>query len=45
MHSANAPNKLWSWDITYLNSPVKGMYYYLYMIMDVFSRKIVGWEV
>ena len=45
MHSANAPNKLWSWDITYLNGPVRGMYYYLYMIMDVFSRKIVGWEV
>ena len=28
-----------------LNGPVRGMYYYLYMIMDVFSRKIVGWEV
>ena len=45
MHSADAPDKLWSWDISYLNGPIKGMFYYLYMIIDVFSRKIVGWEV
>lgn len=45
MHSADAPNKLWSWDITYLKGPITGMFYYLYMIIDVFSRKIVGWEV
>ena len=42
---ASAPNQLWSWDITYLASTVKGMFFYLYLIMDVFSRKVVGWEV
>jgi len=42
---ANAPNQLWSWDITYLATTVKGVFFYLYLIMDVFSRKIVGWEV
>ncbi len=42
---ASAPNQLWSWDITYLATTVKGMFFYLYLIMDVYSRKIVGWEV
>ncbi len=42
---ANGPNQLWSWDITYLATTVKGIFFYLYLIMDVFSRKIVGWEV
>lgn len=42
---ANMPNQLWSWDITYLATTVKGIFFYLYLIMDVFSRKIVGWEV
>ena len=42
---ATAPNKVWSWDITYLKSPIRGQYFFLYMIMDVFSRKIVGSEV
>ena len=42
---ANAPNQLWSWDITYLATTVKGIFFYLYLIMDVYSRKIVGWEV
>jgi len=42
---ANAPNQLWSWDITYLATTVKGVFFYLYLIMDVYSRKIVGWEV
>ncbi|ABQ25739.1 Integrase, catalytic region [Geotalea uraniireducens Rf4] len=42
---ATEPNQLWSWDITYLSTTVKGLYFYLYLIMDVFSRKIVGWEV
>jgi len=42
---ANAPNQLWSWDITYLATTLKGQFFYLYLIMDVFSRKIVGWEV
>ena len=44
-HKATGPNQTWSWDITFLPSPVRGLYYYLYMIMDVWSRKIVGWEV
>jgi transposase InsO family protein len=38
-------NQIWSWDITYLKSPVKGLYYYLYLIMDIYSRMIVGWEI
>lgn len=42
---AMAPNCVWSWDITYLKSPIRGQYYFLYMIMDVFSRMIVGSEV
>jgi putative transposase len=42
---ADAPNQLWSWDITYLPSTIRGIFYYLYMVMDVYSRKIVGWEV
>jgi putative transposase len=42
---ASAPGQTWSWDITYLRSPIRGIFYYLYLIMDVWSRKIVGWEV
>ena len=42
---AKRPNQVWSWDITYLYSPIKGVYFYLYLIVDVFSRKIVGWAV
>jgi putative transposase len=44
-HEATGPNQLWSWDITYLPSQVQGLYFYLYLIMDVFSRKIVGWSI
>jgi putative transposase len=43
--AATAPNQLWSWDITYLATTVQGTFFYLYLILDVFSRKIVGWEV
>ena len=43
--TASAPGQLYSWDITYLPTPVKGIYFYLYMFMDIFSRKIVGWQV
>jgi putative transposase len=43
-HIATAPKQLWSWDITYLASFVKGRFYYLYLFEDVFSRKIVGYE-
>ena len=42
---ADAANQLWSWDITYLATRVKGLYFYLYLIMDVYSRKIVGWDI
>ena len=42
---ATAPNQLFSWDITYLPAPVKGIYFYLYLFMDIFSRKIVGWQI
>jgi putative transposase len=44
-HRATAPNQLWSWDITYLATTVQGIFFYLYLIMDVYSRKIVGLEV
>ena len=36
---------MWSWDITYLNSPIRGAYYYLYLVEDIFSRMIVGWTI
>ena len=40
---AEAPNQVWSWDITKLRGPVKWTYYYLYVILDIFSRYVVGW--
>lgn len=42
---ATAPNQVWSWDITKLKGPVKWTYYYLYVIIDIFSRHAVGWMV
>ena len=42
---ADGPDQLWSWDITYLATTIRGIYFYLYLILDVYSRKIVGWEV
>ena len=42
---ATGPNQLWSWDITKLFGPAKWTYFYLYVILDVFSRFIVGWMV
>jgi len=44
-HKATGPNQVWMWDITYLPGAVKGIYYYLYLILDLYSRKIVGWEI
>ena len=43
--SATAPDELFSGDITYLATPVNGIYFYLYLFMDIFSRKVVGWQV
>ena len=40
---ATAPNQVWTWDITKLLGPVKGIYYSLYVILDIFSRYVVGW--
>jgi putative transposase len=42
---ATKPNELWSWDITKLKGPTTWSYYYLYVIMDVFSRCVVGWMI
>jgi putative transposase len=42
---ATAPNEVWSWDITKLLGPVKWAYYYLYVLLDIFSRYVVGWMV
>lgn len=41
-HCARGPNQVWSWDITYLRSPVRGAFYFLYLFIDVWSRKIVA---
>ncbi len=42
---ATAPNQLWSWDITKLKGPEKWRYFHLYVILDIFSRYVVGWMV
>ena len=42
---ATGPNQVWSWDIAKLKGPVKWTYYYLYVIMDIFSRYVVGWMI
>ena len=42
---ATAPNQVWSWDITKLKGPVKWSYFHLYVIIDIFSRYVVGWMV
>ena len=44
-HRATGPNQVWSWDITYLLSPVCGVFFYLYLIVDIWSRRIMGWAV
>jgi putative transposase len=43
VHRATRPNQVWSWDITWLPTTTRGKYLYLYLIMDVWSRRIVGW--
>ena len=44
-YEATAPCQVFSWDITYLKGPAKGVFFYLYLIMDIYSRKAVGYEV
>jgi putative transposase len=44
-YTATGPNQVWSWDITYLRSTLRGSFFYLYMVLDIWSRKIVGFEV
>jgi len=44
-YRASAPCEVWTWDITWVPGPIAGMFFYLYLIVDIFSRKIVGWEV
>jgi transposase InsO family protein len=45
VHNAAGPNQVWSWDITYLPTPVRGRFLHLYLVMDVWSRRIMGWDV
>jgi putative transposase len=45
VHQTTRPNQVWSWDITWLPTTVRGVYLYLYLVMDVWSRRIVGWRV
>jgi putative transposase len=42
---ASGPLQVWTWDISYLRTSVRGEYFYLYMVVDLFSRRIVGWAV
>lgn len=44
-HCATGPNQLYAWDITYLPGPIAGMFFFLYLVLDVYSRKIVAHEV
>lgn len=44
-HCATGPNQLYAWDITYLPGPIRGMFFFLYLVLDVYSRKIVAHEV
>ena len=43
--TATGPDQVYSWDITYLRSRVRGVYYYLYLVVDIWSRRIVGWAI
>ena len=44
-HIARGPNEIWIWDITWLPGPITGVFFYLYLVLDLYSRKVVGWEV
>jgi transposase InsO family protein len=43
--TATAPNQVWTWDITWLTTEVKGLWFYAYVIMDIFDRSVVGWAI
>ncbi|MCU7880986.1 MAG: helix-turn-helix domain-containing protein, partial [Candidatus Thiodiazotropha sp. (ex Lucinoma aequizonata)] len=45
VYKATAPNQVWSLDITFLATTITGIFYRLYLVMDIYSRKIVGWEI
>ena len=45
LHRATRPNQVWSWDITWLPTTVRGIYLHLYLVMDVWSRRIVAWRI
>jgi putative transposase len=45
LHRATRPNQVWSWDITWLPTTVRGQYLHLYLVMDVWSRRIVAWRI
>lgn len=42
---ATGPNQVWTWDISYMPSTVRGLYWFLYAVLDIYSRKLVAWEV
>jgi len=42
---AHGPNEIWSWDITYLKTKIRGQFYYVYLMMDIWSRKIIGFDI
>lgn len=44
-HIASGPNQVWSWDISYLKTTVRGRFFFLYLILDIYSRRIMGWAV
>ncbi len=41
--AASGPKQVWTWDITYLKGPVRGQFFYLYVVLDLYSRLVVGW--
>ena len=43
--TAKAPNQVYTWDISYLPTSVRGLYFYLYLVVDLYSRKVVGWQI
>ena len=44
-HNATSPNQVWMWDITWLPGPARDIYFYLYLIIDLYSRKIISWDI